>query len=164
MPHLPNGKKNGKCGKNLSMSTSLLWDVNRMVEIHIIKIWVCDPDAYVTNNHANFILDTSIYDTVFRMSNFSNLWDQLTTVYPKVYILSLNRRSFYKVLQTGTDSSVKWWRLYFCTFKSFTWCWEIHWCPSVLQWKSLQFCRSWMCAFCLYFFKITLSSFLICSL
>ena len=67
-----------------------------MVEIHIIKIWVCDPDAYVTNNHANFILDTSIYDTVFLMSNFSNLWDQLTTVYPKVSFLAWTDAVFIK--------------------------------------------------------------------
>ena len=75
-----------------------------MVEIHIIKIWVCDPpfsfnliQLYLQiEYHAdNFILDTSIYDTVFLMSNFSNLWDQLTTVYPKVYIYNLNRCSFY---------------------------------------------------------------------
>ena len=30
--------------------------------------------------------DTSLHDSVFLMSNYSNLWHQLTTVYPKVHL------------------------------------------------------------------------------
>ena len=43
----------------------------------------------------NFIIELSIRDAVFHLSNYSRIWDQLTAVYPKVRHNSIVTQTVY---------------------------------------------------------------------